>query len=101
MSSFESGLEYLILQLQSSPRLGKERFPRTILEQIQALATTEPGMHLEAVEEETLTEAADPWALTDEPVPAVEGVTVSPPETLETLRERVAQCRKCPHLAAF
>lgn len=99
MSLFESGLEYLILHLQSNHRLRKERFPRTILEQIRAIAELE-AEEVGPAEEFALREGADPWAAADETPPSQETAT-GPSETLEGLRERVTQCRKCPHLAAF
>jgi DNA polymerase len=107
MSLFESGLEYLIRQLQANQRLREERYPRTILDRIRAIATSEPEEPEEAgveAEEAALTDgAADPWtfvpALAE--APSGDAPYEGPAETLDSLRERVIRCQKCPHLVAF
>jgi DNA polymerase len=110
MSLFESGLEYLIRQLQANQRLCEERYPRTILDRIRAIATSEPEEPEEPeeagveAEEAALTDgAADPWtfvpALAE--APSGDAPYEGPAETLDSLRERVIRCQKCPHLVAF
>jgi uracil-DNA glycosylase len=104
MSLFESGLEYLVRHLQANQRLHQERYPRGILDQIKAIATDEPEEleEAETAEEAALTASTDPWALgsaTGE-APSSETPSSEPAETLESLRERVLRCQKCPHLVA-
>ncbi|MBV9488177.1 MAG: uracil-DNA glycosylase [Verrucomicrobia bacterium] len=101
MSLFEDGLEYLILHLRSNERLGERRFPRGILDQIRALGQLEAEAPL-TEEQPSLAAPADPWTVPETSSP--DGDLAAGPvaaETLETLRERVIQCRKCPHLVAF
>lgn len=102
MTLFESGLEYLIRQLQANQRLHQERYPRAILARISAIATSEP-VEAEAAEGAALTDSIDPWALTPGAgeAPSSEALSSEPAETLEALRERVSRCQKCPHLVAF
>ena len=102
MSLFESGLEYLILQLQANQRLHQERYPRAILDQIKAITTTEPE-EAEAADQAAATGSAnDPWVLMPaaSEAPSGDAASSEPAETLEALRERVIRCQKCPHLAA-
>jgi uracil-DNA glycosylase family 4 len=105
MSLFESGLEYLIQQLQVNQRLHQERYPRAILDQIKAIATSDLEEVAETGEEAALTgSTTDPWAFTsaaadDEALPG-DAPPSEPAETLESLRERVIRCQKCPHLVA-
>ena len=105
MSLFESGLEYLIRELQANQRLHQERYPRAVLDQIKAIATSDPE-EAEAAQEVALTDSrTDPWVLIPATPPEMaSGDTASgepPAETLDSLRERVMRCQKCPHLVAF
>jgi uracil-DNA glycosylase len=101
MSLFESGLEYLILHLQANQRFHQERYPRAILDRINAIATSEPE-EVKTAEGVALAESTDPWAFIPATGEAPSGETLSsePPETLDSLRERVIRCQKCPHLVA-
>lgn len=104
MSLFESGLEYLIRQLQMNQRLHQQRYPRAILDRIKAIATGEPK-EAETTDEAALTgSTTDPWTLipADGELPSGDAASSEQPaETLEALRERVMRCQKCPHLVAF
>src|SRR5947209_2734069 len=122
MSLFATGLEYLIQHLQDRRSPRHDRFPRDILDRITSFATTavdaamplvqgpaaagsEPGSAATNPAASTaagetagaVLEAADPWAVPAETA----SVQPSEPVTLESLRARAVECRKCPHLAAF
>lgn len=118
MSLFATGLEYLIQHLRDHRSPGDRRFPRDTLERIVSLTATAVPMveepaparagavpapadtaALSAASQPAgaLVEAPDPWAVPAETVSA----KPSEPATLESLRARAVECRKCPHLAAF